>query len=129
MLYTVYEELQRIIKSSKYFTGIHHELVIFGSALNGLYDKFCSDLDLTLIVHRDCSVDHQKLLFKIHDTLEHSKSEKISISISKTPYWMKSGALLEKVLIQTKVEMFGYQKGFRIEVDFLVNRYLEVLNS
>jgi predicted nucleotidyltransferase len=129
LLYTVYEEIQRIIKSSKCFTGIDHEIVIFGSALNGLYDKFCSDLDLTLIVHRDCSVDHQKLLFKIHDALEHSKSEKLSISISKKPYWMKSGALLEKVLIQTKVEMFGYQKGFRIEVDFLVNRYLEVLNS
>ena len=47
----------------------------------------------------------------------------------KKPYWMKGGALLEKVLIQTKVEMFGYPTGFKIEVDFLVNRYLEVLNS
>ena len=107
MLYTVYEELHNIIKSSKYFTGIDHDLVIFGSALNGLYDKFCSDLDLTLIVHRDCPHDHLKLLFKIHDALLHSKSDNISISISKPPYWMKGGALLEKVLIQTKVEMFG----------------------
>jgi hypothetical protein len=51
LLYTIYEELEHLIKTSKYFYGIDHELVLFGSALNGLFDKFCSDLDLTLIVH------------------------------------------------------------------------------
>lgn len=42
---------------------------------------------------------------------------------------MKSGVLLEKIVIETKRDMLGYPAGFKVEVDFLVNRCLEVLNS
>ena len=42
---------------------------------------------------------------------------------------MKSGALLEKVEVVTKKEILGCKAGFKVEVDFLVNRHFEVLNS
>jgi len=35
-----------------------HELVIFGSLLNGLFDNGSSDLDLTFIVKQNGCLDH-----------------------------------------------------------------------
>jgi len=49
MLY-VYEQIRIILSESSEFKNLEHELVIFGSVENGLYDKHNSDLDLTIIL-------------------------------------------------------------------------------
>jgi DNA polymerase sigma len=64
-LYSITEALEAHIQR---FIG-NSRLVIFGSLLNGLYDrhKAQSDLDLTLIL--DPTIDQRSVLFKVYDLL------------------------------------------------------------
>ena len=46
----VYRQTKKVLGDSEFFQNFEFDLVIFGSVLNGLYDKKNSDLDLTIVV-------------------------------------------------------------------------------
>ena len=51
-----------------------HELVIFGSLLNGLFDNGSSDLDLTFIVKQNRDLNHFEELKKVKNALVKSSN-------------------------------------------------------
>jgi len=65
----VYEKIGEVLCESDEFRYFEHQLLIFGSVLNGLYDKNNSDLDLTIIVHQNAGLNHLKILEKARTCL------------------------------------------------------------
>lgn len=72
-MYFLFELIERALAVSDEFKDTQHNLVIFGSVLNALYDKNNSDLDLTVIVEQNPQLNHKKVLDKVLDALLRSQ--------------------------------------------------------
>ncbi len=57
MFVTVKNQIENTLKQSEQFKDIDFNIAIFGSLVNGLFEKTNSDLDLTINIADENSVD------------------------------------------------------------------------
>ena len=119
------------------------EVEIYGSASNGLFDVpslqeqvDSADLDLTVLIEGSPK-SSKDILQQIYLKLNKESKQGSSSSSSRKgkvievtqPMKFSAGFLLEKVKYRLSFEEGGEKKMLNIEVDILVNKYLEMLNS
>lgn len=81
-------------------------------------------MDLTLVIEDSDEINHEQILLKVKEILL-KKSNYLQFTSFEGPTWIKSGALLKfKVSVPSLVGL-----NRTIDVDILVNKYLEVINS
>ena len=51
VMHETYQEFSKVVAKAMDKLGYQHDLLIYGSSINGLAIRGLSDLDLTLIIH------------------------------------------------------------------------------
>jgi hypothetical protein len=67
-LWSIKTSIYEFLTEQKFLDGEEWDLVIYGSALNSIFSKNASDLDLTLVIHS--KIDYYKLLEQVMSILK-----------------------------------------------------------
>ena len=125
----MYEDILSVLKNAPDLKNLEFDLVIYGSVVNGLQDKQQSDIDMTIIVHKNALVeDHKSFLERVKKAIHNTKFEGIGITKGPQLFWMSAGALL-KLSYELKSDLYGYKRGQKVKVDISVNKFAEIFNS